>query len=74
MKLNSSKTIRQDNVVHSSIKPDKLCWIFHKNQYCNDVQQELYFISMFAEKFPNAGQVSKLLEDLYDKIIEMKEE
>lgn len=67
MKINSSKTKGINNVVHSSIKPDKLSWMVDEKKY-DDLQSELYAISLFAQNFPNSGTVVKLLKEYYDKI------
>ena len=67
MKINSAKTHGINDVVHSSIKPDKLFWIVNENQYEN-LQNELYSISVFAKEYPNSGTVSRLLQMFYDKI------
>lgn len=67
MKINSAKTHGINDVVHSSIKPDKLFWIVNEHQYEN-LQNELYSISVFAKEYPNSGTVSRLLQTYYDKI------
>jgi RNA-directed DNA polymerase len=67
MKINSSKTRGSDNIVHASIKEDKLSWIAYGiNQ--NDPIKELISVSIFAEKFPNSGQLTKMLRDYIDRI------
>lgn len=67
MKINSAKTKGLNNVVHSSIKPDKLESV--QNQYVSiDLQSELYAISVFSEKFPNSGTVMLQLKGFYDKV------
>ena len=68
MKINSAKTNGINNVVHSSVKPDKLHWIENKNNHL-DLQDILYSISLVSHKFPNSGTVVVLLKDFYDKII-----
>lgn len=70
MRINSSKTKGLSNVVHSSIKPDKLSWIINENCYV-DLQSELYAISVFSQSFPNSGQVSVSLKNFYDKIVDL---
>lgn len=67
MKINSSKTIGSSNVIHSAIKSDKLAWIINENAY-NDLQSELYAISVFSERFPNSGTIVIQLKNFYDKI------
>ncbi|HVN95453.1 MAG TPA: RNA-directed DNA polymerase [Syntrophorhabdaceae bacterium] len=67
MKINSAKTKGINDVVHSSIKPDKLFWMVNENK-CDDLNSEIFSISVFAEKYPNSGTVAKLLMKYYDKI------
>lgn len=67
MKINSAKTNGMNNVVHSSIKSDKLYWIENGNKYA-DLQNELYAISLVAQKFPNSGTVTILLKDFHSKV------
>lgn len=71
MRINSAKTKGIDNVIHSSVKPDKLAWIIHDNYY-TDLQSELYAISVFSQTFPNSGQVTVALKDFYDKLITLE--
>jgi hypothetical protein len=68
LRINSSKTKGLDNVIHSSIKPDKLAWVINENCYM-DLQSELYAIFVFSQSFPNSGQVSVSLKKFYDKIV-----
>lgn len=67
MKINSSKTLGSSNVIHSAIKPDKLAWIINENVY-SDLQNELYAISNFAERFPNSGTIVIQLKNFYEKV------
>ncbi len=67
MKINSSKTLGSSNVIHSAIKPDKLAWIINENVY-SDLQNELYAISNFAERFPNSGMIVIQLKNFYEKV------
>lgn len=70
MRINLLKTKGLDNVIYSSIKPDKLNWIINENCY-TDLQSELYAISVFSQSFPNSGQVSISLKNFYNKIINL---
>ena len=70
MKINSSKTTGSNNVIRSAIKPDKLGWIVNEKKY-DDLQNELYAISVFSERFPNSGTIVILLKNLYDKIFKL---
>lgn len=71
LKINSSKTHGSDKVVYTSIKPDKLEWIELEREY-GSPDKELLAISMFAEKFPNSGQLTVALTKFYQKIEKMK--
>lgn len=67
MRLNSQKTIISNNVIKSSIKPDKLYWNSSK-QRTNYLQNHLLLIHELSEKFPNSGSLSKALSKFFDRI------
>jgi len=67
MRLNSQKTIVSNNVVKSSIKPDKLFWNLAKRR-TKYLQNHLLLIHDLAEKFPNSGSLSKSLTDYFNRI------
>lgn len=67
MKINSLKTKGLNNVMRSSLKPDKFEWILTQHVY-EELQNELYAISDFSEKFPNSGSVIIQLKNFYDRI------
>ncbi len=69
MRLNAQKTIVSDNVVQSSIKPDKLFWTFNK-QGAKGLQGHLLLIHELSKKFPNSGSVNKALDKYYNNRIE----
>ena len=80
MKINLSKTESSNDIVHSSIKPDKLGRMikqhFHRNIYGNVYRRfyfysyrELYTISAFSKSFPNSAQTNTLLYNFYKWLI-----
>jgi len=69
LKLNDKKTIKSDNIIRDSIKPDKLYWeINNKIKLSKNIQSELYIIHDLAERFSNSGSLSKQLQELYQRI------
>lgn len=70
LKISSSKTKGTDKVVHSSIKEDKLYWFAHGRNH-DKLLHELLNISLFAESFPNSGQLTILLNSVYYRIIDL---
>jgi len=67
MRLNAQKTISSNNVIISSIKPDKLYWMSSKNGAKN-IQKYLLLIHMLSEEHPNSGSLSKALLKFYNRI------
>jgi hypothetical protein len=53
MKLNTEKTKYSDNVISSSIKPDKLSDTVNQTS-SKDITKELFIISSISENFPNS--------------------
>ncbi len=72
MRLNSQKTLSSNNVVKSSIKPDKLYWN-SKKQGAKFLQNHLLLIHELAEKFPNSGSLNKALTKFFNRIYKYKE-
>lgn len=66
-KLNSSKTIISDDIVTSSIKRDKLEWLFRKRE-ATTVQKQLLIIHDHARKYPNAGSLLRALSEIRSMI------
>ena len=71
MRLNPNKTLVSNNVIQSSIKPDKLFWICNKNTM-NDPQQHLLLIYDLSQKFPNSGSLNKALDKFFNRIKDIK--
>jgi len=71
MRLNPNKTLVSNNIIQSSIKPDKLFWICNKNTM-NDLQQHLLLIHDLSQKFPNSGSLIKALDKFFNRIKNIK--
>ena len=56
LKINEGKTSFDDNTVRSSIKEDKLGWLFRKTTDRN-LQKHLLIIHDHSNRFPNAGSL-----------------
>lgn len=67
LKLNSSKTKENKNIISSSIKPDKLSW-FHINQANLPPQKQLLLIHQHSLIYPNSGSVVRGLSEFNKKI------
>ncbi|MBT7191962.1 MAG: hypothetical protein HN916_17440 [Anaerolineae bacterium] len=67
--MNAQKTIVSDNVVQSSIKPDKLSWTLNK-QGAKGLQSHLLLIHELSKEFPNSGSVNKALDKFYNNRVE----
>ncbi len=67
MRLNAQKTLVSNNVIRTSIKPDKIYWIAEKNG-SKSIQEHLLLIHNLSDKFPNSGSLSKALGKLYNRI------
>ncbi len=67
MRLNSQKTFTSDNVIKTSLKPDKWYWISTKKG-AKGIQEHLLLIHSLSEQYPNSGSLSKALSKYYDKI------
>lgn len=66
MKLNSNKTLMTNDIITSSVKPDKLCWLNIKNSFEqeNNLQKKLYLLKSFSDKYTNSGQLKVALTEL----------
>ena len=75
-RLNSQKTFISDSIISDSIKSDKLAYIYNtpifnkKGCDFDGFQKHLLYILMFSRKYPNAGQVRTMLNDIDERIIE----
>lgn len=66
MKLNSAKTSFTNDIIASSVKPDKLAWLNIKNDFaCEEsLQKKLYILKEFSDKHVNSGQLRTALTEL----------
>ena len=67
LKLNSSKTRENKNIISSSIKPDKLSW-FQLNQGDLTLQKQFLLIHQHSIRYPNSGSIVRGLTELNKKI------
>ncbi|KXX66793.1 RNA-directed DNA polymerase [Flammeovirga sp. SJP92] len=73
MKLSSQKTIPSNDLIRSSIKPDKIYWnsIVQKR---SSLQKQLLIINELSHQYPNSGSLTKALTDYFNRISKMKKE
>jgi hypothetical protein len=71
LKLNQSKTFTSDDVIISSIKPDKLAWITKKNSDGN-LQKYLLNIYLHSLSFHNSGTLSQALTNYFRVLDKVK--
>ena len=67
LKLNSSKTRENKNIISSSVKPDKLSW-FQLNQDDLPLQKQFLLIHQHSIIYPNSGSIVRGLTELNKKI------
>lgn len=67
LKLNSSKTRENKNIISSSVKPDKLSW-FQLNQDDLTLQKQFLLIHQHSLMYPNSGSIVRGLTELNKKI------
>ncbi len=67
MRLSSQKTLVSNNIVRSSIKPDKIYWITN-NKETSSLQANLLLIHELSQHFHNSGSLSKALDQFYNRI------
>lgn len=68
LKLNPAKTKGSGDVVHASIKRDKMAWI-NRKQSEKSLQKYLLIIHDHALEYPNAGSLSVALNEYYKRLI-----
>lgn len=72
LKLNEDKTVFTEDIITDSIKPDKRYYIantpIQNKDWCafQGLEKHLLFIKEFGDKFPNGGQLYRLLSDFED--------
>ena len=67
LQLKPEKTNSSSEVIRSSIKEDKLEWMFRKNRYKN-LQKQLLMIHDQSSNHPNSGSVQVALTDFYKRL------
>ena len=67
MRLNAQKTLISNNVVETSIKPDKLYWMGSKKGN-KSIQQHLLLIHILSKNYPNSGSLNTALSKFFDRI------
>lgn len=67
LKLNSSKTTGSQQVVSSSLKPDKLAWLRGRHGDRN-LQKHLLIIHAHGALFPNAGSLTTALTHFHHRL------
>lgn len=70
LRLNTAKTKISESIITDSIKPDKLYDIENtpilnkKGVDFDGIQKHMLYILLFGRKFPNGGQLNRMLSDL----------
>ena len=73
LKLNAEKTMTSDDIIKSSIKPDKRYWISNKTITGNK-QKWLIQIYLLSEQFPNSGTIDTQMRDFLTVLEKSKKE
>ncbi len=68
MRLNSQKTTNSNDIINSSIKPDRLFWIENKT-YSRNSQEQLLILHQLSKKYPNSGTLLKELNNFSKRTI-----
>ena len=71
LQLNSAKTILSSDVVQSSIKKEKLNWIYQKQDERN-LQKHLLIVHNHSQRFPNAGSLEAGLREFHERVYKRK--
>lgn len=72
MRLNADKTFVSNNVIVSSIKPDKLFWNSMKKSTAS-LQGHLLLIHNLSNKYPNSGSLRKSLDKYFNRLSKVTE-
>ncbi len=71
LKLNPGKTCISHEVIRSSIKDDKLGWLFRR-QGDRTLQKHLLIIHDHSNKYPNTGSVEVAMNNYYERLLQTK--
>ena len=75
MKLGSAKTIKSENAVAGSVKPDKFAGIQLQDlgkANAKTIQKQLLRLHQFGQRFPNSGALMRLVAEFHKKIVKQK--
>jgi len=67
LKINFEKTRESDEVIVSSIKPDKFSWTTKKHRG-GDLQKDLLIIYQHGREYPNGGSLCRALDEYYERL------
>ncbi len=70
-KLNSGKTNQSEDIIISSIKPDKIAWL-SIGCYPKNLHKQLLLIADFSRRFPNSGTLLKEISRFADRLEHLK--
>ncbi len=73
LKLNVSKTNASDNVIKSSLKPDKRYWIANR-RIAENKQKWLIQLFLLSEQFPNSGTLDTQMRDFLEVLKKNKKD
>lgn len=68
MKISPTKTSVSTDIIHSSVKPDKLDTLVSPKTF-DSYTSELYSASLFSLNYPNSGQLQVKLNEFYERIV-----
>ncbi len=71
LKLNSEKTVISDSIIRSSIKVDKLAWLF-RVQEADDLEKHSLILHDHARRYPNSGSLLRGLAEFRKKLDKTK--
>jgi len=73
LKLNAGKTDASDNVIKSSLKPDKRYWIANR-RIAENKQKWLIQLFLLSEQFPNSGTLDTQMRDFLEVLKKNKKD
>ncbi len=71
LKINSAKTSISENIIQSSIKEDKLAWLF-RNHDEDNLKRYLMILHDHARRYPNSGSLLRGLVEFRKKLDKTK--
>ena len=67
LKLNPTKTLKNDDLIESALKQDKLYWIEHEHSQ-TDNQKQLLLLYALSKKYPNSATLKNELTDFFNRL------